>query len=77
MIVRFLIWSLADSKTTIDELREGLPALEPPSEWVWNEPAERFGLLVFGDELPEGLGWVRDLIGDDPSVYEEFDAVEL
>jgi len=31
---------------------------------------------VFGDELPEGVGWARDLIGDDPDLYEEFDVVE-
>lgn len=75
MIVRILIWSLFDSKTTIEELREGLPALPPPSEWIWNEASERFGIVAFGDELPEGVGWVRDLIGDDPDVYEEFETV--
>ena len=75
MIVRILIWSIFDSKTTIDELRESLPALAPPSEWIWNESGERFGLVAFGDELPEGAGWARDLIGDDPDVYEEFDTV--
>jgi hypothetical protein len=77
VIVRLLIWGLADSNATIEELRGGLPALEPPSKWVWNEAGERFGIVAFGDELPEGLGWARDLIGDDPDVYEEFDAVEL
>ena len=75
MIVRVLIWSLFDSKTTIEELREGLPALEPPSEWIWSEPGERFGLVAYGDDLPEGVGWARDLIGDDPDVYEEFETV--
>jgi hypothetical protein len=77
LIVRILIWSLFDSKTTIYELREGLPVLEPPSEWLWSESGERFGLLAFGDELPEGVGWARDLIGDDPDVYEEFDALSV
>jgi hypothetical protein len=75
MIVRILIWSLFDSKTTIDELRESLPALESPSEWIWNEVADRFGLVLFGEEVTEQVGWVRDLIGDDPDVYEEFDVV--
>jgi len=75
VIVRILIWSLFDSKTTIDELTEGLPALVPPSEWVWNEASERFGIVTFGEELPEGVGWARDLIGDDPDVYEEFDTI--
>ncbi len=30
-------------------------------------------MIAFGEELPEGLGWAQDLIGDDPDVYEEFD----
>jgi hypothetical protein len=75
VIVRILIWTIFDSKTTIDELRESLPDLTPPSEWIWSESGERFGLLAFGDELPEGAGWARDLIGEDPDVYEEFDTV--
>jgi hypothetical protein len=74
VIVRVLIWSLLDSETTIDELHEALPPLEPPSTWIWNEVGERFGILAFGDELPEGLGYVQDLIGSDADVYEEFDA---
>jgi hypothetical protein len=77
VIVRILIWNLFDSKTTIDELQEALPALSPPSEWIWSEGGERFGLLSFGDELPEGAGLARDLIGGDPDVYEEFDTVAL
>ena len=28
-----------------------------------------------GQELPEGVGWARDLIGDEPDIYEEFDTV--
>ena len=75
MIIRIFIWSLVDSKTTIDELQESLPELEPPSEWIWNEAAERFGLVLFGEEVVEAVGWVRDLIGADPDVYEDFDVV--
>lgn len=77
MIVRVLIWNLFDSKTTIDELRNALVSLEPPSTWIWNEANERFGILAFGDELPEAAGWARDLIGEEPDVYEEFDPLEL
>jgi hypothetical protein len=75
VIVRILIWSLFDSKTTIDELRDALPELVSPDTWIWNEVSERFGLVVFGDELPEAVGLARDLIGHDPEVYEEFDAL--
>ena len=75
MIVRILIWNLAASQTTIDELRATLVELEPPSEWIWNEASERFGVVAFGDDLPETLGWAQDLVGGDPDVYEEFDVV--
>ena len=74
MIVRLLIWNVYESKTTLDELRESVPALEPPSAWVWNDATERFGVITFGDDLPEAVGWVQDLLGDDADVYEEFDA---
>lgn len=30
---------------------------------------------VRSGELPEALGWVQDLIGDNSGVYEEFDVV--
>jgi hypothetical protein len=75
VIVRILLWSLFDSKTSIDELRKGLPALPPPSEWIWSESGERFGIVAYGDGLPEGVGWAGDLIGADPDIYEEFDTI--
>jgi len=75
MIVRLLIWNTFDSKTNIDELRESLPELVPPSQWIWNEATERFGVIVIGEELPESVGWAQDLVGAEPDVYEEFDAV--
>ena len=73
MIVRLLLWNVADSKTTLEELREHLPALEEPSTWLVNEAAERFGLVAFGDEPPD-LEAVRALIGRDPDVAEEFES---
>ncbi len=76
MIVRVLLWSLFDSKTTIDELRTRLPELTPPSAWMWNEASERFGLIAFGDALPPGVEHVRDLVGREPEAYEEFDVLE-
>ena len=73
MIARILLWSLFDSKTTVDELKADLPELEPPSAWLWNEASERFGLVAFGD-LPGGdLDRVRALIGREPDVLEEFE----
>jgi hypothetical protein len=74
VLVRLLVWNVFDSKTTIDELRESLPELEPPSQWIWNEAAERFGVIVVGEDLPESMGWAQDLIGQEPDVYEEFDS---
>jgi hypothetical protein len=76
MIVRILIWSLFDSKTTIGELEDALPELEPPSIWIWSESSERFGVVLYGDELPPAVAEMRELIGEDPDVYEEFDVLE-
>ena len=76
MIARVLLWSLFDSKTTVDELRPQLPELAPPSAWIWNEASERFGVTMFGEVLPLGLDAVRDLIGAEPDVYEEFDLLD-
>ena len=74
MVVRILLWNLLESKTTIDELRDSLPDLEPPSHWISNEATDRFGAIVVGEDLPESIGWAQDLVGTDPDVYEEFDA---
>jgi len=70
--VRLYLWNLIDSQTTLAELREQLPELEPPSAWISNEAVERFGLVLFGDP-PEGLGRVEQLIGRPADVGEEFD----
>jgi hypothetical protein len=75
VIARILIWNLFDSKTTLEELREHLPLLPEGDFWVANEAADRFGLISFGDELPD-LSSVPELIGDEPTVAEEFDIVE-
>jgi hypothetical protein len=77
VIVRLLIWNLAESKTTIEELRESLPELAEPSTWVWNEASERLGAVVHDDELPEQVARVIELVGADPDVYEEFDTLVL
>ena len=87
MIVRIVLWSLADSKTTIGELRrylrdESVDAFaEVPGlrfkAWISDETTERWGAIYLWEsaeaarqELP---GRVRELIGKDPDVGEEFD----
>ncbi len=75
MLFRLLIWNVAESRTSIDELRESLPELDSPSRWIWNEVSDRFGALVFGEDLPETIGWAQDLVGSEPDVYEEFDSL--
>jgi hypothetical protein len=72
VIARILIWNLFESKTTLEELREHLPSLPEGDVWIANEASDRFGLISFGDTLPD-LGKVQELIGDDPAVAEEFD----
>jgi hypothetical protein len=70
-VARILIWNLYDSKTTLDELREHLPMLPEGDRWI-SHGDERFGLIAFGDDLPD-LGEVPRLIGEEPVIAEEFD----
>ena len=74
-VVRILIWNLADSKTTLDELREQLPELDEGDVWIANEHQERFGLVSTADPLPD-LQRLRELIGKDPEVAEEYEALD-
>ncbi len=74
-VVRILIWNLADSKTTLAELLDRLPTAAEGDVWIGNDVQERFGLVSTNDELPE-LAHVRDLIGKDPEIAEEFDVLE-
>jgi hypothetical protein len=71
--VRIFLWNLSNSKTTLEELREQLPRLESGDAWISNEASERFGLITFSSDVPYGLSRVRELIGRDPDVGEEFD----
>jgi hypothetical protein len=87
VIVRIVLWSLADSKTTIGELRrylrdESVDAFaEVPGlrfkAWISDEATERWGAIYLWEsaeaarqELPSR---VRELIGKDPEIGEEFD----
>ncbi len=87
MLVRFVLWSLADSKTTIGELRRYLrdesvdqfaevPGLRFKA-WISDEATERWG-AVYVWESAEAARQVlpsraRELIGKDPDIAEEFD----
>jgi hypothetical protein len=71
---RILIWNLFDSKTTLEELQANLPELSEPDVWIANEAQDRFGLISLSDGLPD-LDGMRELIGAEPQVAEEFDIV--
>lgn len=73
-LVRILIWNLADSKTTLEEVREQLPPADEGDLWIANTAQERFG-LVSTAESPPDLASLRELIGKEPEVAEEFDAL--
>ena len=72
MTIRLLLWNLADSKTTLDELRAKLPDLPEGDVWISDAAGERFGLISFSQE-DEPAAHARELIGKDPEVGEEFE----
>jgi hypothetical protein len=87
VIARLVLWSLADSKTTVDELRrvvrdevapevDTIPGLRLKA-WLSDESGERWGSLELWEspELadPAVHGRERELIGKDPEVGEEFE----
>jgi hypothetical protein len=87
MIVRIVLWSLADSKSTIEELRRYLqdesvdqfaqvPGLRFKA-WISDEATERWGavyLFESRDAADQALpSRARELIGKDPDLVEEFD----
>ena len=73
MLVRIVLWNLADAKMSLAELREHLPPLPPPDVWISHEATERFGLVSLSGEETD-VAAVRDLIGKEPEIAEEFDA---
>jgi hypothetical protein len=72
MTVRLLLWSLADSKTTVEELRAKLPALPEGDVWISDPAGERFGLISYAD-AGDAAAEARELIGKDPEIGEEFE----
>jgi hypothetical protein len=73
VIVRLLLWNLADSKTTFEELREHLHP-DRNRTWISDENTERFGVLETWEAEPEEFpSDIRDLIGKNPEIAELFD----
>jgi len=70
--VRLLLWNVADSKTTLAELRAKLPDLPEGDHWISDPAGERFGLISFSGSLCE-VERIRELIGKDPEIGEEFE----
>ena len=87
MIVRLVLWNLADSKTTIGELRrylrdESVDAFADVrglrfKAWISDEATERWGAVYLWESreaLEQGLpSRGRELIGKEPDILEEFD----
>jgi hypothetical protein len=87
MVVRIVLWSLADSKTTIEELRRYLrdesvdefaevPGLRFKA-WLSDPSGERWGAFYLFESLEAAEaplpGRARELIGKEPDVAETFD----
>ncbi len=87
MLLRIVLWSLADSKTTIEELRrylsdESVDAFEQVDglrfkAWISDPSGERWGAVYLWESWhasqQELPSRARALIGKDPDVWEEFD----
>ena len=87
MLLRLVLWNLADSKTTIEELRrylrdesvdafEDVPGLRFKA-WISDEVSERWGAVYLWesreDAEQELPSRARELIGKEPDIGEEFD----
>ena len=87
MILRLVLWSLADSQTTVAELRrylrdESVEAFEDVAglrfkAWIADEATERWGALYLFESAEAAEqplpGRARELIGKDPDLVETFD----
>ena len=87
MVVRIVLWNLADSMTTIEELRryvrdESVDAFAEVEglrfkAWISDEAGDRWGafyLFESRDAADQELpGRVRELAGKPPDLVEEFD----
>jgi hypothetical protein len=87
VLLRFVLWNLADSKTTIEELRrylrdESVDAFEQVpglrfKTWFSDEATERWGAVYLWESREaaeqEVPSRARELIGREPDIGEEFD----
>jgi hypothetical protein len=87
VLVRVVLWSLADSKTSVAELRRYLrgEAVDAFAEvpglvlktWISDESTERWGAVYVWESAAAAQqvlpSRARELIGKDPDVLEEFD----
>jgi hypothetical protein len=87
VLLRFVLWNLADSQTTIGELRrylrdESVEAFEDVpglrfTAWISDEATERWGAVYLWESREEAEheppSRARELIGKDPDIGEEFD----
>src|SRR5215208_4770595 len=87
MVVRIVLWSLADSKTTIEELRRYLRDASADEfaeveglrfkAWISDAAGERWGAFyLFESREAAGhrlVGRARELIGKEPDLFEAFD----
>ena len=87
MLLRLVLWSLADSKTTIEELGatsrdesvdafEDVPGLRFKA-WISDEATERWGAVYLWESREDAdqelPSRARELIGKEPDIGEEFD----
>ena len=87
MLVRLVLWNLADSQTTIGELRRYLrdESVDAFAEveglrfksWISDETTERWGAVYVWESREASQQTLpskaRELIGKNPDVVEEFD----
>jgi hypothetical protein len=87
VVVRIVLWNLADSKTTIGELRRYLrdESVDAFAEveglrfkaWISDEAGDRWGAFYLFESREaadqELPGRVREITGKQPDLVEEFD----
>ena len=87
MVIRFVLWNLADSQTTIAELRrylhdESVDAFEEVEglrfkAWISDEATDRWGAVYLWESAEaakqELPSRARELIGKAPDIAEDFD----